>query len=171
MSSEQNTVGQDGVVENVAVVCDVSVGHQEVSVADSSDSVFFIGTAINCDTFTEQIVITDFNSCWSSCVAEVLRFGTDDCAWKEAIAFADRGVSRNRDVVVEDAAVADRDMGADDAKGAHHDLIAQLCLWVNVSEGRNVIGHGLGILTYRWKFVFRSYALSCGRYRFMNGVP
>src|SRR5882757_2361224 len=85
MSAQQNTIRQNRVTEDVAVMSDVRIRHQEISIAYPSDAVFFVGTAIDGDSFAKEIIVTDFNACRAALIAKVLWFGTDDRAGEKAI--------------------------------------------------------------------------------------
>ena len=101
------------------------VGHQHVAVADARPVVFLFGAAADGDAFAKEVVIADFDS--GVCVgseADILRLAADDTVRPEAVSLTDDDLALHDDVAVEFRAVADRDVGANDAEGTDLDIVA-----------------------------------------------
>lgn len=125
MPAQQHSVNKKRVVKDVAIVCDMRVGHQHVSVTDARPMVFLLGTSADGHSFAEEVVVPDFDSGVSvSSKADILRLATDHAVWPEAVSLADRDLALHDNVTVELRPVADGDVGPDDAEGADLDIVA-----------------------------------------------
>lgn len=128
VAAEQHSVDEKSVVEDVAVVSDVSIGHQHVAIADASPMIFLLGSATDRDTFAKEIVVADFDSgVGVGSKADILRFATDHTVRPEPVSLADDHLALHDDVTVELRAVSDGDVGTDDAERADFDIVADLC--------------------------------------------
>jgi hypothetical protein len=137
MPTQEYAIRQDRVIEDMAVVSDVSVRHQEITVAQPSHAVFLVGTTVDRDPFAKKIVVTDFNACRTTLVTEVLWFAANDGAGEEAISLTDRRVAGDDDVAMQHTAIAQFDMGTDEAEGTYFHVTPQLCFGINMGEWRN----------------------------------
>ena len=145
MPSQQDSIAQNDVAENVAVVPDVTVRHQKVAVADASYTVFFVGTAVHRHPFAKNVVVTDFHARWAALVAEILGFAANDRTGKKAIPFADRRVSHDDDIALQETSVTQGHVGTYDTEGTDLDVAAQLSLGIDLSEWRNARSHEIRI--------------------------
>ena len=133
----------------MAVVSDVRIGHQKISISNPRDTIFLVSTPVDGHSLAEQVVITDFNASWSALVAEVLGFAPDDCTREEAVSFADCGMADNHHITVQDASSTQNDVGTNDTEGTDFDVAAQLRLGIDLSEWRNARGHEVAIQSNR----------------------
>ena len=62
VSAEEYAVDKNDVIVDLAVVCNVRVGHQQVAVANPGGPVLFFGAAIDRDTLAEHVVVADEQS-------------------------------------------------------------------------------------------------------------
>ena len=113
---QQNTVDQNDIIEQVAIVCHMRVGHQHVPVADPCTAVFFLRSAMNSGSFPKNVVVADFQACGRAAVAYVLRLGTNDDTGKKPVPHANHSMTDNHHMTVESGPVADPNMRTDDAK-------------------------------------------------------
>ncbi len=123
------------------VVGDVAVDHQQVVVADAGDPASFFGADVDGDGLAESIAAADLKPRWRSLVLLVLRSGAKDRIGEEDVVFADRGLSYDGDAVEQAAALADLDIGTDDAEGPDFHVLADL--GARIDDG---VGTDLGLL-------------------------
>ena len=98
VSAKQDTVHQNHIVENSAVVCDMAVRHEEIIVTDACDAVFFFSTAIDCHAFAKTVIVADHDFRVRILPADLLWFATDHRIWPERIMAADCCASGDDDV-------------------------------------------------------------------------
>src|SRR5690606_22264423 len=60
VAGQTGVVGKHSVVANDAVVCNVHIGHKQVVAANTGISTTGAGTAVQCGTFTDNVVVADF---------------------------------------------------------------------------------------------------------------
>src|SRR5690606_22028210 len=84
MSAEQHAIDQDGVVEHMAVMGDVTVRHQQIAVADPRAAVFLVSSPIDRDSFAELVAAADFNPRVAAVIGLVLRIAADDASRPKA---------------------------------------------------------------------------------------
>jgi len=122
--AEQHSVDKKRMVKDVAVVGNMRVGHQHVSVANARPVIFLFGASTDGDSLTKEIVIADFDSSVSvSAEADILRLATDHTVWPEAVPLANENFAQDDHVTVKLRAVADRNVWADDTEGANFDIV------------------------------------------------
>jgi hypothetical protein len=123
--AEQHAIDQKRVVEDMAVVSDVRVRHQHVAVADAGPMVFLLGSATDSDAFAKEVVVADFDSgVGIGSEADILRLATDHTVRPEPVSLADNDFALHNDIAVKRRAVADRDVGTNDAERADFDIVA-----------------------------------------------
>jgi len=59
MSRQRSGVGHDNVIANHAIMCDMTVCHEEIAAADYRDTVASTRAAVQTDELPEDIVIAD----------------------------------------------------------------------------------------------------------------
>ena len=123
MPAQKTAIAQDDVVEDVTVMSDVGIGHQEIAIPDPRDAVFLVGTAIDSDALAKEIIVADFHPCRRAAVSDVLRLASNGRARKKAIAFANPDVTDDGHMTVQLAIVAKSDMRSNDTKRPDFDSV------------------------------------------------
>lgn len=124
VAAEGAVVGEDDVVTDLAVVGDVGVAEEEVIGADAGGD-GLVGAAVDGAVFAEDVAVTDDEVGWFAEVLEVLGFSAYGGEGEELVVRADLRGAGEDDVGVEDAAVTELDVRADDAPRADLDIGAQ----------------------------------------------
>ena len=123
--AEQHSVDEKRVVKDVAIVSDMRIGHQHVSVTDARPVVLLFGSSADGDSFSEEIVVADFDTGVSvGSEADILRLAANHAVRPETVSLADDDFALHDHVAVEFGAVADRDVGANDAERSNFDIVA-----------------------------------------------
>src|SRR5207248_3242195 len=74
---QRRSVSHDHVVANVAVVCDVNIGHQQIMTADAGYTPAAFGTAMHGDKLAEDVGVPDFQACGLPVIFQVLWLETN----------------------------------------------------------------------------------------------
>src|SRR5438477_9110862 len=77
MTTKRSCVGQDHVISDDAIVCDMSVSHDQNVAAHTSQPATLHGATIDGGKFADHIVIADFEESWFARIADVLRSHAD----------------------------------------------------------------------------------------------
>ena len=77
VSPQEDSVDEDDVVVETAIVRHVAVGHEQVVAPDSRHVVFLFRAAIDGHSLAKGVSITDFEARRRAGVAVVLRFGPE----------------------------------------------------------------------------------------------
>jgi hypothetical protein len=113
MPRKQDTIRQDIVRTQLAIVTDMTVRHEEVFVPNHS--VFFqLGRAMYRDVLTENIAPTNAQTGGRTGVFEILRGIPNDRAGMKCIPFSDHGVTCQVHVWTDDATGTQDDLWIDD---------------------------------------------------------
>src|SRR5262249_26632284 len=72
VSAEQNVIGEDHVIANLAVMSHVSTDHDEAVIADFSDPAVVLGAGIHRHVLSYVAIGTNYQSCRSATIAERL---------------------------------------------------------------------------------------------------
>ena len=124
MAAEQNSVDQNHVVKDPAIVSDMTVRHEKIVITDTGDSVFFLGTPIDGDAFAKAIVIADYDFGIGILPADVLRVAPDHGIRPEAVVAADRGATNDHDMAFQICAIAKCDVRTNDAERPDHNAVS-----------------------------------------------
>src|SRR5258708_10272152 len=89
VSTESCGVGHDDVAADLAIVCDVSVGHDQVVIADLGEAPALYGAAIDGDELTNLVVVADFQAGRLAGVGQILWRQADRREGEEAVICAD----------------------------------------------------------------------------------
>ena len=127
MPAKQDTIDQNDVAVDVTVMRNMAIRHKHVAIADPSDVIFLLSATVNRDTFTKDIVITNFDRSSRLLIADILRLATNDTAGEEAIANTKSAVPGNDNVTLQLCEIAKCDVRANDTKRANFYTLAQRC--------------------------------------------
>src|SRR6266849_3237223 len=139
MSSQRRGVSHDDVAADLAIVRDVSVGHDQVVVPDPGEAAALHRAAINRDELANLVVIADLEARRLARVRNVLRRQANRREREESIIDADLRRSFQGDVRHQMAALAQFDPHANYAVGP--DLAGWVNLGFGINDGRGVNGH------------------------------
>src|SRR6266478_84228 len=137
--AERGGVGHDDMASNLAIMSDVSVGHDQVMVADLREPAAFYRAAIDGNELANLVVIADFQARRFARVRDVLRRQADRREREESIVDADLRRSFHGDVRHQVAALAQFDPRPNYAVGS--DLAGGVNLGFGVNDGCGVNGH------------------------------
>ena len=89
------------------------------------------------DHLAKRVAIADLQRGSFAAIFHVLRAHTQHSLWEHFAALPELGISFDRRVVVDDAAIAQLDMGADEAERSHGNVFPQTRIWVHDSRRMN----------------------------------
>ena len=118
MASKSCGVGEDDVVADDAIMCDVGVGHDQRVIADAGQASALCSAAIDGDKFADGVVVADLKARRFTFVAEVLWGQSNGRKREEAVAGADCRGAFNDYVRNEFATFSEFDVRANGAVGA-----------------------------------------------------
>ena len=119
MAGEGAVIGEDDMAADRTVMGDMGI-REKSSVTSDACGRTGGGATVNGDKFTEGIVIPDFQIGRLLLVLEILRALANGAEGVEFVPFSDVCGSRNRDMIVQAASVAQDHPGSDDAIGTNH---------------------------------------------------
>ena len=122
MPAQRRTVGKRRVVADLAIVCNVHVGHDPVVVADAGDARVLNRSPIQGAKFADRVVVADRKECRFASVFLVLRGGTQRIELPDAVAAPDRGRPFDDAVRTDPRTGADAHPWADDAVRSYFDI-------------------------------------------------
>jgi hypothetical protein len=143
MSRQSGVVGENRLVPDYAIVRDVRVGEEEITVADDR---FLAGTraAMDGGKFAEGVALADFEMGRLALVFQVLRLEADGRVRKKFIPRANFARPFDRRVMTDLAALAQFNVRADDGVGSDLHAAAETGFGINDGGGMNLrFGHGL----------------------------
>lgn len=139
--AEQNAVDQNHVIEDPAVVRDMTIGHEQIVVADAGDSVFLLGTTIDGDSFAKTIVVADRDFRIGILPTDILRIAPDHGIRPEAVVASDRRATNDHDMTLQMRAIAECDVRTDDAKRPNHNAASYPGSRINLRHRGNSCFH------------------------------
>ena len=138
------------------VMADVSTFEQEVMAADLRHAVA-VGTTVDDDILSDDIVITNFHIRLGTPEAEVLRQGCDDRTLMNLVVVADARAAADADKGEDNAIVTDLHVVLDIHEWKYLTVVADLRLRRNFGFGTYFV-HFIHFLVYSLKFiVYRCY--------------
>ena len=108
MPPQERAVGDDHAVADLAVVRDMTAGHEEVAAPHDGHAVFLLRGPVDRHPFADDVVVANLHARVAAAVADILRIGTDDGIGKDPVAGPDPHAPHHRDMILEDRAGADR---------------------------------------------------------------
>ena len=127
VASQLNSVGQHRTVTHLTVVCNVSVGHHPIVVAQSGDADVLGGPDIDRAEFPDRIVVTDLEPSRLAAILLVLGNFANGRKLENAVVTADPGVTGDHRVRSDDRAGADLYVLADQRIRTDLDICGQAC--------------------------------------------
>ena len=127
-------IAEHTVVAHHGVVADVGTFEQEVIFTDLRYAVA-VGTTVDDDILTDDIVVTNLDIRLGATEAEVLRQGCDDASLMDLVAIADARAATDGDEGEDDAVVTDLHVVLDIHEGEYLTVIADLRLGRNFGFG------------------------------------
>src|SRR5262245_10781397 len=118
VTAQDHVIVEGHVAADLAVMADMGADHQEAAIAHLGDAAVILGSGIHGDAFANIATGTDHQPGRTAAILDRLRRRAERCERIDHGARADRGVTGNMNMRHQPAAVADRDMRADDAIGA-----------------------------------------------------
>jgi hypothetical protein len=112
-------------------VSNVRVSHQKAVIPDDGASLLFNRPAVDRDTLSNHIAITDHDAGGLTSVTEILRFTTDYDVGEDAISGSELNMSLQLNMPIEAGAGTDDNVGAYDTKGTDFHIIGELCTRVD----------------------------------------
>ena len=109
VTGERRGVCHYNLVSQKAIVRDVRLRHQQISVADLGQTAAALRAAMNGDEFADVISIADFNACRFAAVFQILRRKSDGNERENFIVIADLRIAVNDDVRFEPVIFAQND--------------------------------------------------------------
>jgi hypothetical protein len=139
VAREEDSVGDDIMGANLAVVPYMTASHKEVFVAD--DGVFFeFGGTMNRGVFAKDVSGANDKSGWGSGVFEILWRISDHRAGMETIVGANGGVSGQVHVRLYNAVGAQMNIGVNYSKGTYQDTAPDFCIGMHAGERMDLCG-------------------------------
>ena len=118
MSGESGGICHNNVIPDDAIMCHVSIRHNEIIVADGRPSPSSQCAAVQTDEFPKYVFVSDHQGGWLPFVFKVLRIGPERTVMVEMAPFADRSPTLHAGMGIQNAAGSDYGMGPDSAVGA-----------------------------------------------------
>ena len=138
IAGQQAVIGDHGAVSDIAVVTEMSPGHQHVVIADACGRPLG-GSPVNGDIFPEDVVITyNHPAPRLGAMSEILRRGTDDGTIADQIPRPQSNMTREDGAGLDGAVVADDHIRFDDGTGTDGDTLAKRCPGVDNCSGVDV---------------------------------
>jgi hypothetical protein len=128
MSCQRCGIGHNDVIADLAIVCHMTVSHDEVMAADHGDSVTTEGAAVQADELPEDIVIAYPKIGCFPVEFQILRICSHGTVAEEMASFPNGCPSLDGDMGVEPCPGPDLRIGAEDA------------VWADVSFGGDLAG-------------------------------
>ena len=132
------TITEHAVRSHHRIVADMGSFEQEVMVADLRHTAA-VGTTVDDNILTDDIVITNLHIRFSTSEAEVLRQGSDDASLVDLVAFADARAAADADEGEDDTIVTDLHIVLDIHEGEYLAVFTDLRLGRNLSFGGNFV--------------------------------
>ena len=136
MATQRGTIDQDHAVANLAVMADVTAGHQAHAIAEDGGLVF-AGGAVDRGVLVELAISADAHQRALSLIFVVLRFAAEHHATAQNAARAQLSAAQEVDMGAEPAAVAHHYAGFEHAVRADFDARAQFNSGIHHGSGVN----------------------------------
>src|SRR5690554_4852060 len=125
MPGQRRIVGQDHMVTDDTVMCHVRIGHQQIVTADSGNAGILYRTAMDGDTLTDDVVVTDLQKGWLALELFVLTVFTHSGELKNPVTGPDTGRPLDHDMGFDAGTRPDLHVRADQGPGPHFNIIGQ----------------------------------------------
>lgn len=133
-AGELGCVADDDVVADDAVVSYMAVCHDQAVVADNGFA-FGVSASVDCDAFAESCVVADDSQSVLAMELEVLGNCADYGTGENGAVPADSCAIEDCDVAAYAGAFTDLDVAVDCSEWADDNILADLCLRVDISQG------------------------------------
>ncbi len=134
VAADLRAVAHDDRIAERAVVANVDAYHQQVSAAD--DGIFVrIHTRMNRYKFADDIIIADHQAAGGLVEIQDLRRTADDAIGEQPVVFANLDIFADHNVGIKNRPIADFSTGINQRERTNHDIIAQLCGFINHRTG------------------------------------
>src|ERR1700757_50552 len=107
MTSERCPIGNNIPVSQQAIVGDMTIHHQKIVIAYSSDHSAAGRSRVERDIFSDRIVVTDDQLAGLPFILEILRNRAHAREWEKYVSFSDGGPALDDDVGLEFASFSD----------------------------------------------------------------
>src|SRR6266446_4235615 len=115
MPAQRRRVCHDDVTPNLAIMRNVGIGHDQVVVADLGASPALDRAAVDGDKLADYVMVADLQACRFACVGDVLRRQANRSEREKDVVRANFRGSLDSDVRNQAAALAELDLGPDNA--------------------------------------------------------
>ena len=119
VAGKRRSIGHDVIAANLAIMGDVYVRHDPVSVAYAGHHPAALRPAIECAVLADDVAIPDLQSRWLTAVLLVLRRTAEGVERMDPIAFTNPGRSFDDDVRADPRTCAENDAGTNHAEWPH----------------------------------------------------
>jgi len=138
MAGQVGGIGHDDPVAELAVVGDVTIGHDEIAIPHDRDADISGGGTMDGNEFTDRVVIADDRPRNLVAELEVLGYGADGGKLKDPASRADVGMFVDDDMRSDDGILADIDIRGNDGVRTDYDPFLQIRRPGDDSGGMNV---------------------------------
>ena len=140
MSAQHNTIGQDDVVPNLAVVGNVGPDHHQAVIPDRGKA-FAMHSSVNRDVLADGVAVANSKLPWLLDLPYVLWETPQNRTFTDLIVFSQTDAALHRDICTQPRAVANDCIFFHNRKGANRYIVAKSrswvdqCGWVNHQAG------------------------------------
>ena len=138
VASDLRTITEHAVRSHHRIVADMGSFEQEVMVADLRHTVA-IGTTVDDDILSDDVVITNLHIRLGATEVEVLRQGSDDGTLVDLVVVTDARAAADGNEGEDDAVVTDLHVVLDIHEGEYLAVVADLRLWAYLGFGGNFV--------------------------------
>jgi len=110
----------------LAIVGDVSLSHQQISIADPGHATTALGASMDGDKFADLISFTDLRRGRLARVLDVLRTEANRDKWENVRVVADRRPAVNNNMRIEPHTITERYFSSDRTERANMTVVAEL---------------------------------------------
>lgn len=128
MPPESGCIGQNDVVADGTVMCDMGVGHEEIAAANAGYPASPLSAPIDRNTLAKDVVVSNHQLGFFSAIAQILGWITNGRKRKNLIPLAHRGPAVNYGVRADDAPCANGNPRPNDGKRLYFHILSQLGL-------------------------------------------
>ena len=118
VTAEHRGISDNDPVPEDTIVSDVTGRHEVTAMTDLSEVVFFLCTAVDCDTFAKCVPVADSDQRRSSLIGDILRLFPDRAVREELVVATDGRMAGDADMTSQDCSGTDFYIRADEAERA-----------------------------------------------------
>jgi hypothetical protein len=134
VTAKHGTLTQYYPVRDIAIMSYVGTCHQVAVATQTRIPIFFFGSPIDCDIFSNDIPISNDDLGGRTSVTDVLRFSPNDSARRNPVVFADFDVTQYGDSIDQYRASANFRVGSNDTERSDLHVLTNFSTGIDVCQ-------------------------------------